>query len=399
MLFYFSISGIFLSVVLLYFGISRKVAGIYLAIFGFLISWYCAGQTGAIYSKSILWSAIIYAGITFPGYLLGPVSYWYTRSILRDDIRLTKRDFWHFLPLVIYLTALIPCLLTSYAHKPETAGSIVSVSGFSETYHETILSDLFSTSAIYLSRPFLLLIYLCWSVGMFAGYKYKERKSSVFPRHHNLDNWLVVFFGSQLIVLISHLLAALSILKPGFSGLVYTADFSRMVSFIGLAGIILLPLFFPAILLGWPGSAPVPPAPPESVGDEAMILRGTKKTIPDFELSYMLSIVQKMTTCMQEENLYLHSDCNLAQLAVAIDIPAHHLAFFFREIKKQSFNDYRNECRVNHAKNLILAGKSEEITLEAIGILSGFTNRNTFFNAFKKVEGISPGAFATQAGK
>lgn len=33
------------------------------------------------------------------------------------------------------------------------------------------------------------------------------------------------------------------------------------------------------------------------------------------------------------------------------------------------------------------------MTLEAIGMLSGFLTRNTFFTAFKKFEGISPGVY------
>jgi AraC-like DNA-binding protein len=62
-------------------------------------------------------------------------------------------------------------------------------------------------------------------------------------------------------------------------------------------------------------------------------------------------------------------------------------------VKRQSFNDYCNECRVEYAKVLMLEGKSSDMTIEAVGILSGFTNRSTFFRAFKKFEGISPGSF------
>jgi AraC-like DNA-binding protein len=49
-----------------------------------------------------------------------------------------------------------------------------------------------------------------------------------------------------------------------------------------------------------------------------------------------------------------------------------------------------------HAKNLIKEGKNAELTLEAIGLLSGFSSRNTFFTAFKKAEGISPGSYAAK---
>jgi AraC-like DNA-binding protein len=93
---------------------------------------------------------------------------------------------------------------------------------------------------------------------------------------------------------------------------------------------------------------------------------------------------------------YLQSDCNLAYFAKLVKIPAHHLAYYFREERKQTFNDYRNEWRVNHTKKLITEGKHAELTLEAIGQLSGFSSRNAFFTAFKKVEDISPGAFAAQ---
>jgi len=34
--------------------------------------------------------------------------------------------------------------------------------------------------------------------------------------------------------------------------------------------------------------------------------------------------------------------------------------------------------------------------MEAIGLLSGFSSRNTFLNAFKKAEGIAPAVFAAQ---
>ena len=401
MLLYLSIFGIFLSVILMYFNTSRKTSRIYLAIFCFLISLYSANQYAIVYSESVFWVTILYTNFTFLSYFLGPVCYWYTRSILKGDIRLKKRDIWHFVPAVIQLSASMPYILTSYAHKVEIAKSIVSDPGFLGTYNATILSDIFSNTVMYISRPFLLLIYIFWSIGMFASYKYKERNSPVFSRPHFMDNWMMFFFGFQLTLVISHLLVVFRIFASEVSNLLYTPNILQALSFIGLTGLILTPFFFPRILYGVSASAPTLLPPKESESDETTIAIecGGKKTISYFDFDYMLSIVQKMTTCMQEENLYLQPDCNLAHFAVTINIPTHHLAYFFREIKKQSFNDYRNECRVNHAKKLILEGKSEELTLEAIGLISGFTNRNTFFTAFKKLEGFSPSTFVSQMDK
>lgn len=99
---------------------------------------------------------------------------------------------------------------------------------------------------------------------------------------------------------------------------------------------------------------------------------------------------------MEQYRPYLQPNCNLTSLAIIMNVPVHHLAFYFREIRKQSFHDYRNEWRVRHAQSLIREGKAHGLTLEAIGQLSGFTTRNTFFVAFKKVEGFAPGTYAAR---
>lgn len=122
--------------------------------------------------------------------------------------------------------------------------------------------------------------------------------------------------------------------------------------------------------------------------------KGTPK--PLFENEYLQQIGGMLDNCMQELQPYLQNDCNLAYMAKLTGIPAHHLAYYFREEKGQPFNDYRNGWRIRHAKGLIAEGKARELTLEAIGLLSGFSTRNTFYTAFKKVEGVSPSAYTSK---
>ena len=102
---------------------------------------------------------------------------------------------------------------------------------------------------------------------------------------------------------------------------------------------------------------------------------------------------------MLELQPFLQPDLNMAQFAVTIQIPVHHLAYYFREVKKQSFSDYRNKWRIDNAKKLISEGKASGLTLEAIGLQSGFATRNTFLTAFKRSEGISPNTFVAQISK
>ena len=155
-------------------------------------------------------------------------------------------------------------------------------------------------------------------------------------------------------------------------------------------------LSFAEILYGLP-RIPEPDSGSKAYRTERKIsIENNKKYAPEFESDYLFSISQKANSCMKELQPYLKTDFNLTQLSVLIHVPVHHLLYYFREERKQSFTDYRNGFRLDHAKKLIREGKAAGLTLEAIGLLSGFSTRNTFFSAFKRAEGISPGVFVAQ---
>jgi AraC-like DNA-binding protein len=205
-----------------------------------------------------------------------------------------------------------------------------------------------------------------------------------------------LLLGFLLILVVTQILLIIKAFAMDFSELFFTLNVLRVLSIAGLIGLLISPFFFPAILYGLPRL-------PESVLtstaeklDPNQLPGDPRKKNNHFETDYLLSIHQKADSCMKEIQPYLQSDFNLAHLSVHTQIPVHHLSYFFREEKKQHFNDYRNEWRINHAKGLIKQGKAKELTLEAIGKLSGFSSRNNFRTTFEKFEGISPSDFAAQ---
>jgi transcriptional regulator GlxA family with amidase domain len=105
---------------------------------------------------------------------------------------------------------------------------------------------------------------------------------------------------------------------------------------------------------------------------------------------------ERIVAYMKDNQPYLQPHFNINQLAVQTEVPVHHLSYLFREVKKQTFTEYRNRWRVEHAKKLIKEGKITQLTLEAIAALSGFSNRNSFRTVFQQTEGISPSTFASQ---
>jgi AraC-like DNA-binding protein len=272
-------------------------------------------------------------------------------------------------------------------------GKIVS----SSSYFESVpLNRYLPVPLIYLSRPVLILGYLIWSAFLLLQYSIRRGNSLALSRQQFMKKWLWVLLGFLFILVTSHSLQIMITFKNLNSSIFQTVNLLQIISALGVAGLLISPFFFPQILYGLPRFPVVSDPHGTSVSGAGHGLPGQKDRVPRFEKDYIEEMFQKTEQCMKDLQPYLQHDFNIAQLSVMVNIPAHHLAWHFREVKQQSFTDFRNRWRVEHAKKLILDGKSNDLTLEAIGFLSGFSSRNTFLNAFKKAEGISPNAFLSQ---
>ena len=402
MLLFLSILGIFLSAILLYFNARKNGSSIYLGIFFLLISLYGFYQYVLLYSKSVFLIEILLLGfaIVFPVlYLIGTMLYWYIRSVLTDDSRLKRMDIWHLLPTIIYFLVALPYTFVPLADKTHAAIEVVKDVNFLQTYHATILDQIFPVSAIYLSRPILVLGYTLWSAGLFINYLLKKKASEVLSKQQFMKKWLCLLLGFLLVLEVTQIFLIIKAFEMNFSELYFTLNVLRIFSAAGMIGLLISPFFFPSILYGLP-RVPESIQPLDNRGSTPVVEPGKeRKTTDHYEAHYLNSIDQKANFYIQEFQPYLQPDFNLTQLSAQIHIPIHHLYYYFREEKKQHFNDYMNEWRINHAKNLIKKGLIKEHTLEAIGLISGFPNRNAFSSTFRKVEGIPPRAYVSQIKK
>ena len=129
-----------------------------------------------------------------------------------------------------------------------------------------------------------------------------------------------------------------------FSELAFGLNIIRIISALGLIGLMISPFFFPAILYGLP-RWPVPGKRMENKSGKINAGESLKAS-PHFEKVYLHSIEQSISSFMKKDQPYLQPHFNISQLAVEIDVPVHHLSYFFKEEKKQSFTDYRNNSRV-----------------------------------------------------
>ncbi|MEQ9425993.1 MAG: helix-turn-helix domain-containing protein [Cyclobacteriaceae bacterium] len=98
-------------------------------------------------------------------------------------------------------------------------------------------------------------------------------------------------------------------------------------------------------------------------------------------------LIQAMNCKMEEDQLYLDSNLELKELAQELGQPIRLVSEVLNTHLQKNFYQYVNEFRLKRAVDLM---KSNDKLLKEIMYESGFNNKVTFSNIFKKEFGLTP---------
>ncbi len=181
MLLFLSLTGIILSVILLIFNARRFRSSWYLGGFFFLVSLYAFFQYVFVDSHSVLLLTILFVHPAFLYYLIGPLLFWYIRSVLTDQTHFRRSDLWHLLPAFIYLLSVIPYLFLSWDEKTANAAMLASDVGNLKYMRASLLYSVFHPALVYISRPLLVTGYAIWSSIIFIQWMINHKTEPFYP--------------------------------------------------------------------------------------------------------------------------------------------------------------------------------------------------------------------------
>ncbi|WP_299251235.1 helix-turn-helix domain-containing protein [uncultured Cytophaga sp.] len=104
-------------------------------------------------------------------------------------------------------------------------------------------------------------------------------------------------------------------------------------------------------------------------------------------------IAQRLICLLMEEKIYLDKSLDLKLLSMKVGVTSHQLSQCINSVFNQSFYDLINTYRVEEAKKLLINPEFQNLKIEAIGMLAGFSSRTTFFTVFKKHVQLTPSSF------
>lgn len=395
-----ALSGMILSSIIMirgsWFNKANLFLGAHFMVTSFLVLIFSFGFKG----DSLFWTALLMGnGLPFL-FLVGPFAFLYVRSVLTDDARLKPADYLHFIAFFFQILLMTPFYLTSWEHKLSLAMTFQEGDARQLSLDLSLISDFINVNMGILHLFFYLsfIAHLWWNYK--KNYELKSYNSLSFKF---TERWLVIFFFTAVIFLLNTTFLSISQqITPSRSEFIASqpvfVKYTAVVLLIIITGL----LSFPEIMYG------IPRIKITAVSDVTVELESPQKievddqTVQAEELAKEINmepkgllfpeIEQKIEKVIHNSTNYLNQDFTIYKLAVELEIPLHHLRFYFNK-KGFSFSIFKNRLRINYAKTLLASSTYDKYSIEGIGRQAGFTSNTSFYTEFKKETGLTPSEY------
>ena len=317
-------------------------------------------------------------------FFIGPLIYFYTQSLLNPSFRLTKNNFLHLVPGILYLVYSVviwvydQLILQDYYFYADGMDK-----DFEEWYQKLGLLSMI----VY----FILSIryYNVYKKLMFQVVSYAD--SVLFKW---IRNYLIAFLVMLLLPILFDIIGYFYPEMKSYQGSWwFYLFFSIVMYYIAITGYsnptnatipFKVSLFDknPILLLDSNTSDEV-----ESVID---IAHETFEETNSPEISLWKSKIENL---IQGEKLYQNPELTLTDLAKKLETNASVISKTINQGFQMNFNDCINNYRIEAVKNSFSNGEHKKSTLLGIAYDCGFNSKATFNRAFKKNTGKTPKEF------
>lgn len=302
-------------------------------------------------------------------FLIGPLSYFFIRSLLQKDLPPKPQIYWHFLPALIHVFI----LNTLVAMHLEDFWNVMN-------QQQVIYLFFFIEGAAIVS----MLTYLSWSIYYFQNYKaaFHEKYSAPF-----LGDFLRFFsFGAALLFVFW----TMGYLRNFFLA---TPDYSTYI----LAWFILVVMTYvlAAKILISPKLLQLPPLKEPIIATLPSVVQPSSRSIETASIESPISTTEltNVSQFMTRQKPFLNPELKIGDLAKLLDMPQYELSKIINRGFEKNFFDFINEYRVHEFIRLKQDAKFAQFNNLKLAFQSGFNSKSAFNRAFRKVTGDSPRSY------
>ena len=304
--------------------------------------------------------------------LIGPVVYFYTKSLLNSSFRLSKKDYLHFIPAILYAIYSLVVFVTDKL--------ILEEYYFYADQKDKDLADWYQMVGL-ISMAYYLIISLRYYFNyrrlLFEKVSYAESILFVWIR-----NFMIAFLG----LLVLRVLFFIFDKDWGNFGsqFWYYLSFSVVFYYIAITG---YSNIVKQITLEGEKLKVVNVFVEDDVDEKE-----TNNEPIDVQKDDSI-LKTKLSELMTKQRLYENPRLTLSDVAKELDITTKTVSTAVNSGFNMNFNDFVNHYRIEAIKDKLNKGEHTRTTLLGIALDSGFNSKATFNRAFKKSTSLSPKDF------
>lgn len=301
---------------------------------------------------------------SFPlSYLFGVFIYFYVKHLTSNGRKTDKYLWLHFIPFIIITISLFPFYFSSAASKVDILLHYFNTGNFKNIY--------MTTWKVFLQFPHIL-IYIVLSLLVL-----NKKIRSLHENDQSLGKKLI-----RIKYLIIGFVSCYFLWMLSFTGVFNGVVDMRMYDYISISGMIVF-----IYTIGYL-SFTIPDV-------HVSIHKVVKNKYSNSTLTKEQSAqnFKRLKELMEIDKLYLKQDLSLIDLSKLIEISPNLISQIINEELGHNFFEFVNQYRVDEAKRLLANGESKRYTIASIAYDSGFNNKTSFNNYFKKITGSTPSEY------
>ncbi len=124
-----------------------------------------------------------------------------------------------------------------------------------------------------------------------------------------------------------------------------------------------------------------------------------RRKLNESKVSDISSILEKeqdfkqVSKWVMSDKKYLDPNLKLDKVAKGVRLSEKQVSTAINTIACQNFNAYINRLRIKEAQRMLTDDNYNHFTIDALAEMVGFSNKVSFYNAFKKETGDSPSGY------
>ena len=311
-------------------------------------------------------------------YLIGPCFYLYIRGSLNPaHVAFKKKDLLHLIIIIPAIISIIPYTIASQAQQQWVVDQVANNVRFAFSDSKYIVG-----SWHWFAFPLSAFIYTVMQLKLTVNTA-KQKKHD--PK---VIRWIYMFTAICGTIFLGMIAVSLSVLG-NLNDTYAILHSGKLVLTLCFCLLFLSGLFFinPAFLYGFVQANSLS-------GNENVTLKRKSKPLEEFESirvnMYDNALVVRVENYITRTEAFRKTGLTISELASMLEVPNHKLSDLFNNHYQLNFNTYINNLRIEYVKERLESGEWRQFTLEAIAQDAGFSSRNTFFLAFKKVMDTTP---------